>query len=152
MTTTTSKLVVLTLLFIAKCALAIGETSEISITGPDLDSPLHTSAKSLTAANVWLGNFINWEAGPIEYQAKESNMYRIHFWARGVPDGVRMIYVVFFSLDFDTNRKVICLPGESNRWYWLNMSTIYRGESDGRCFYAEDKWGNSVANTLADNN
>lgn len=148
MTSTTTRLVSLGCLLSAKCALAIGQTSELSISGPELDAPLHTTAEPLIAANVWLGNFIDWKNGPIEYHADESDMYRIHFWAKGIPDGVRMIYVVFFSWDSKSNRPVVCLPGERTRWYRLNISTIYRGESDGRCYHAEEEWGNAVAKAL----
>jgi len=148
MSTTIFRLVGLILFICSSYSYAIGTTSELSITGPGLEAPLHTTAESLTSANVWLGNFVDWNAGPIEHQASESSMYRIHFWAKGVPDGVRMIYVVFFALDENSNRAIVCLPGETTRWYWVNMSTIVRGDSDGQCFYADEEWGRSVVNAL----
>ena len=127
---------------------AKGPTVQISISGPELEVPLHSSSSSLIAPNVWMGGIFDRDSGPIEYEADESKMYRIHFWTRSTPDGTNLVYVVLYFWNEELDRAIVCLPGERSKWYWLNLSTIGRGDEDGSCFYANATWGAAVAETI----
>jgi hypothetical protein len=136
-------MVVLVVLFAASTAQAKGTTVQLTITGPGLDVPFHTSAKSVTSANVWSGNYIDWEAGPIEAAGDDSLDYRIHFWVKFPEEPIDMTYIVRYRWDDEAKRAIVCLPGERDPWYSVNAFSIVRG-NEGSCFYADRDWGSAV--------
>ncbi len=119
-------------------------TAQVTITGPKLNTPLHASDSAVTAANVWAGNFIDWEAGTVGLPHADSLLYRVHFWIRLGPNDIQLKYVLNYQWLEDSNRAIVCLPGRRDIWYRINTHTILRNGQDGNCFYAEDNWGRAV--------
>ena len=119
-------------------------TAQVTITGPKLSTPLHASDTAITVANVWGGNFIDWEAGAVGLPRSDSPQYRIHFWINFGPDDFEMMYVLNYQWMEGSDRAIVCLPGTRDIWYRINTHTILRDGQDGNCYYAEDKWGRAV--------
>ena len=119
-------------------------TAQVTITGPKLSAPLHASDGAIIVANVWAGNFIDWEAGAIDSPGADLLQYRIHFWIDLGPEDFEMMYVVDYQWMEDSDRAIVCLPGRRDIWYRINTHTILRNGQDGNCYYAEDKWGRAV--------
>ena len=119
-------------------------TAQVTITGSGLSTPLHVSDKAITVANVWGGNFIDWEAGAIDSPGADLLQYRIRFWIDLGPEDFEMMYVVDYQWMEDSDRAIVCLPGRRDIWYRINTHTILRNGQDGNCYYAEDKWGRAV--------
>lgn len=132
----------------AESAIAKGKTVQLTMTGPGLESPLHLSDEAAIAANVWTGNFADWDAGPIEPLAANAPQYVIHFWVKFAADDIQMKYVVGFQWDAHSHRGVICLPGQRSLWYRSNVYSILRKGQDGKCFYAEKEWGAAIRSAL----
>jgi hypothetical protein len=119
-------------------------TAQVTITGPRLSTPLHASDPAITVANVWGGNFIDWEAGAVASPDADLSQYRIHFWINFGPDDFEMMYVLDYQWVKDSDRAIVCLPGRRDIWYRINTHTILRAGQDGNCYYTEDKWGRAV--------
>jgi len=126
-----------------------GTTIELSITGPDLEAPLHSRDKLLTSANVWFGGIFDPESGPLDTTADESSDYRIHFWVQFSQGDIQMKYFVWYRWDADSDRAIVCLPGETDPWYFVNVYSIFRGD-EGSCLYANEEWGRAVKSILLD--
>ena len=124
-----------------------GRTIELTITGPGLESPLHSTEESVTSASVWGGGHIDWAAGPIDKAVGETPVYLVHFWVELPRGPIQMKYIIGFRWDYDSNRAIVCIPGKGNPWYNVNVSSIIRG-NEGSCFYAEEKWGEAVQSVL----
>ena len=58
----------------------------------------------------------------------------------------RLVYVVFYEYDPATEHGYIYLPGRTDDWYGLNVSTILHGV-EGKWFRAWSVW-DSVARPL----
>ena len=140
---------VLAVVFLSESTQAKGTTIQLSITGPGLEAPLHISDKLLTSANVWFGNFIDWNAGGVDPNANESFQYRIHFWVKFPRRAdIQMKYVIWYQWDDQLNRAIVCLPGQRDPWYYVNVYSILREGADGSCFYADSDWGKAVRDAL----
>ena len=128
----------------SEAALPKGTTVQLSITGPNLPRPVHSSDHALIAASVWGGNFANWNAGQAPAPDQNSPQYLVHFWVEFAPGDVHMKYVIRYQWDDDAQHAVICLPGRRDPWYTINVYSISREGKDGKCFYADDSWGRAV--------
>ncbi len=124
-------------------------TAEITITGPQLKTPLHVTDPEVISAHVWMGNYADWSAGPVIVPNNGSRPYLLHFWVRLNPDEIELKYVLEFHWLDGEDRAAICLPGRDNIWYSTNVYSIRRRGQDGNCFYAEDTWGRAVKTTLS---
>ncbi len=122
---------------------AKGRTVQLSITGPGLDSPLHSSAERLTSAGVWGGNHIEWDKGSIDRTVEKYPIYLIHFWVELPRGPIQMKYVLGFRWDKELDRAIVCLPGPKNPWYNVNASSIIYG-NEGECFLSSEEWGLAV--------
>ena len=132
----------------AQFAIAKAPTAEVTVTGPELDKPLHTSDDAIIAANVWTGNFIDWEAGEVGLPRADAPLYQVHFWVQLDANDIQMKYVLDFQWLEEANRAVVCLPGPQSIWYRTNVYTILRTGQDGNCYYAERDWGLAVQAAL----
>ena len=134
--------------FATEATEAKGMTIELSITGPGLKVPLHSSDKLLTSANVWLGGIFDTQSPSIDTMVNESLDYRVHFWMQLPQGNIQMKYVVWYRWDNEANRAIVCLPGQRDPWYNVNVYSIIRGY-EGSCQDAEEKWGRAVKSILA---
>jgi hypothetical protein len=138
------------LLVIPARVFAKGDISKITIQGPDLNTPIAiTDPKTLPHFTVWNGPgisgpglnkahrfIIDW-AQPIAERPQELERYQVSFYAEWPTE--RLIYVVFYEYNPATERGYIYLPGRTDEWYRLNVSTIFRGV-EGRWFRASSEW------------
>jgi hypothetical protein len=89
----------------------------------------------------WVQTFvIDWSQSVADHP-KKLQRYQVSFYAK-LPNE-RLIYVVFYEYDVATKQGYIYLPGRTDEWYRLNVSTIIRGV-EGRWFRAWSGW-DSVA-------
>ncbi len=130
-------------------AAAKAPTAQITITGPQLEMPLDVTDPEVISANVWMGNFADWDSGPVIDPTDESRPYLLHFWVRLNPDDIQLKYVLEYRWLDDERRALVCLPGRRNIWYSTNVYSILRNGQDGKCFYAETEWGRAVHATLS---
>jgi len=131
--------------------------AKITIKGADLKTPLEiTDPKTLANFNVWTGPgtswsgtsprnwvdtfIIDWSQGGRQ-RPKGLQRYEVAFYAK-LPNE-RLIYVVFYEYDPATQHGYVYLPGRTDEWYRLNVSTIIHGV-EGRWFRASSDW-DSVA-------
>ena len=157
-------LVVFLSLAIPARVFAKGDTVRITIKGADLKTPIEiTDPKILATFNVWTGPgtssdapgfnsnapgfIIDWSPGPVAEPPKGLQRYEVSFYAK-IPKE-RLIYLVFYEYDPATKRGYVYLPGRTDEWYRLNVSTIIRGV-EGRWFRAWSEW-DSVARPLLEN-
>jgi hypothetical protein len=157
-------LVVFLSLAIPARVVAKGDTVRITIKGADLKTPIEiTDPKILATFNVWTGPgtssdapgfnsnapgfIIDWSPGPVAEPPKGLQRYEVSFYAK-IPKE-RLIYLVFYEYDPATKRGYVYLPGRTDEWYRLNVSTIIRGV-EGRWFRAWSEW-DSVARPLLEN-
>lgn len=63
--------------------------------------------------------------------------YEVSFYAK-MPDE-QLIYLVFYEYDPATEHGYVYLPGETEKWYRLNVSSILHGV-EGKWFHAWSAW------------
>jgi len=142
---------------------AKADTSKITIKGSDLKTPIEiTDPHTLASFNVWAGPgttwsggtgppswvqtfIIDWSQGVAEHP-KGLKRYEVSFYAK-LPNE-RLIYVVFYEYDPATDQGYIYLPGRTDEWYRLNVSTIIHGV-EGRWFRAWSGWDNVARPLIA---
>jgi hypothetical protein len=153
-------LTLLVVLSLPALLFAKGDLVRITIKGSDLKAPIEiTDAKTLASFDVWTGPGTSWSGGT---SPKEADRFIID-WSQSVtehPKGLkryevslyakmpneRLIYVVFYEYDPSTEHGYVYLPGRTDEWYRLNVSTIFHGV-EGRWFRAWSGWDN-VASPL----
>jgi hypothetical protein len=157
-----SILVTFLLLVIPAQVFAKGPTVKITIKGAALKSPIEiTDPEVLTKFQVWSGPgtsssapgfnpnapgfVVDWSQRVAE-PPKGLRRYEVSFYAK-VPDE-RLVYVVFYEYDPTTDHGYIYLPGRTDEWYRLNVSTIYHGV-EGRWFRAWSAWERVVRPLIA---
>lgn len=137
---------------------AKGVTLKIIIRGGDLKAPIEiTDSKVLANFIVWAGPgtspneteafIIDWSDGPGAERPKGLPRYEISFYAKHPEE--RLVYVVFYEYDPATLRGYVYLPGKTDQWYRLNVSTILRGV-EGNWFRAWSAWDDVARPLLAD--
>ncbi len=126
-----------------------GITVELSITGPGMSAPIHTSDAGAIDVNVWGGNFADWEKGVVDEPSLDLGRYLVHFWIQ-LPRSttVQLKYVVWYVWDSDTQRALVYLPGPKDQWYRTNTYSILREGVDGHWFYASRPWGLALKKVL----
>ncbi len=151
------------LLVIPAQVLAKGQTVKITIKGADLKTPIEiTNPKILTEFQVWSGPgtsssapgfnpsapgfIVDWSQAVAE-PPKGLQRYEVSFYAK-MPNE-RLIYVVFYEYDPATEHGYIHLPGRTDEWYRLNVSTIFHGV-EGKWFRAWSVWESVARPLIAD--
>jgi hypothetical protein len=137
------------LLVIPAQMFAKGSTVKITIKGADLKFPIEiTDPEVLTRFQVWSGPgtsafdpnaggfVVDWSQAVAE-PAKGLPRYEVSFYAK--LQNERLVYVVLYAYDPATDHGYIYLPGRTDKWYELNVSTIYHGV-EGRWFRAWSAW------------
>lgn len=141
--------------------LAKGATTKVVIEGPDLSRPIEiTDRKILANFNVWAGPgtfssqpgfnanapsfIIDWSHGPITEVPKVLQKYQVSFYSKELSE--RPIYVVYYAIARSSETGYVYLPGESEEWYRLNVTSIVRGV-EGKWFHAWSSW-ESIARPL----
>ena len=141
--------------------LAKGATTKVVIEGPDLSKPIEiTDRKVLANFNVWAGPgtfsnkpgfnanapsfVIDWSQGPIADVPKALSKYQVSFYSE--PRGERLIYVVYYAVARSSELGYVYLPGKSEEWWRLNVTSILRGV-EGNWFRAWGTW-ESIARPL----
>jgi hypothetical protein len=136
---------------------AKADTSKITIKGADLEAPIEiTDLKTLAKFSVWTGPgtsctgsgcpgtsakqtesfIVDWSQAVAE-PASGLQRYEVSFYAKTPNE--RLIYVVFYEYDPATEHGYIYLPGRAEKWYRLNVSTIFHGV-EGKWFRAWTVW------------
>ena len=147
-----SVLVILVLLASPAELFAKAQTSKIIIKGTGLNVPVEiTDSKTLANFSVWTGTgtgctpcpspspksfIVDWSQ-PMAHHPSGLRRYEVSFYAK-MPDE-QLIYVVFYEYDPGTDQGYVYLPGETEKWYRFNVSTILRGV-EGKWFHAWSVW------------
>lgn len=149
---------------LAFCLLAIpaqlfakGATVKITIRGAGLKAPIEiTDPKVLANFLVWAGPgtgpneakafIIDWSEGPVAERPKGLPRYEVSFYAKHSEE--RLVYVVFYEYDPSKKQGYVYLPGRTDQWYGLNVSTIFRGV-EGNWFRAWSEWDKTAGPLLA---
>jgi hypothetical protein len=142
--------------------LAKGVTTKIIIDGAGLAKPIEiTDQKVLANFNVWTGPgtvstqqgfnanapgfIIDWPQGPVAQLPQALRKYQVSFYSDDLSNE-RAIYVVYYAITPGSEQGYVYLPGKSDEWWKLNVSSITRGV-EGKWFHAWDTW-ESIARPL----
>lgn len=139
---------------------AKGRTVRITISGADLKSPIQiTDPRILANFNVWTGPgtssregkglIVDWSQGAISPLPKTLPLYEIFFYADFGNHEEKQVYEVSYEYDPSTQRGYVHLPGKEDKWWRLNVSSIFRGV-EGNWFSAWGEW-EKVARPLIEN-
>jgi hypothetical protein len=147
-----SGLVIPFLLAIPAKLFAKAPTSKIVIKGFNLSAPIEiTDPKTLANFSVWAGTgtgctpcpppnpesfIVDWSQ-PMADHSSGLHHYQVSFYAK-MPDE-QLIYVVFYEYDPAKEHGYVYLPGRTEEWYPLNVSTILHGV-EGKWFPAWSMW------------
>ena len=147
------------LLVIPAQLFAKADISKVTIQGGGLKTPIVIAdQKTLPPFNVWTGPgtsgpltkeirfIIDWSQ-KIAERAPGLQRYQVSFYAK-FPDE-RLIYVVFYEYDPATEQGYIYLPGKTDEWHDLNVSTVFRGV-EGRWLRATSEWDNFARPLILD--
>jgi hypothetical protein len=136
---------------------AKGRTVRITIKGLDLESPIDiTDPKILANFNVWTGPgtssngrtgtanagkglIVDWSQGTISPPPKGLPLYEVFFYADFGNQEEKQVYVVSYEYDPSTQHGYVYLPGKGDKWWRLNVSSIFRG-LEGNWFSAWSAW------------
>jgi len=121
---------------------AKGATVQVSISGPGMQAPIHTTDPAAIAPNAWGGNFALLDAGPVPEPDRNLPRYQIHLWV-DLGDSVEVKYSVLLVTEPSSGKAFAYLPGPHDRWYANNVYTIIRG-SEGRWFRANERWAKAI--------
>jgi hypothetical protein len=124
---------------------AKGTTVELTIAGPGLEAPIHTTDPVAISAMVWGTNFFQVDAGPVPGPKAGQAPFDVYFWV-GLPrqGPIQLKYVVHFFWETEGDQGVVCFPGRRSPWYQTNTRSILREGIDGHCFLAEEEWGKAI--------
>lgn len=118
-------LVAAVIAIIAGPLLAKGSTVKLTISGPGLADPVTLTNQEAVSANVWAGDFVDWNAGPAKTPS-DAPRYTVQFYVAPPRSEVKMMYVVDYVWDTGVRRALVRFPGRGDEWYRLNVSTILR--------------------------
>jgi hypothetical protein len=129
---------------------AKGRTVRITIKGADLKSPIEiTDSTILANFNVWTGPgtssneskglIVDWSQGTISPPPKGLPLYEVFFYADFRSQEEKQVYVVSYEYDPSTRRGYVYLPGKGDKWWRLNVSSIFRS-LEGNWFSAWSAW------------
>lgn len=140
---------------------AKGATTKIMIEGADLAKPIEiTDRKVLANFNVWTGPgtfstqsgfnanapgfIIDWSQGSVTQLPQALRRYQVSFYSNELSE--RAIYVVYYAVAPGSEQGYVYLPGKSDEWWRLNVTSIARGV-EGKWFHAWSTW-ESIARPL----
>ena len=129
---------------------AKGRTVRIIIRGTDLKTPIEiTDPTVLANFNVWTGPgtssneskgfIVDWSRGVIPAPPKGLRLYEVFFCADFGSHEEKPVYVVSYEFDPSTRRGYLYLPGKGDKWWQLNVGTIFRS-LEGNWFSAWSVW------------
>jgi hypothetical protein len=129
---------------------AKGRTVRIIIRGTDLRTPIEiTDPTVLANFNVWTGPgtssnksrglIVDWSRGAIPAPPKGLPLYEVFFYADFGSPEKKPVYVVSYEFDPSTRRGYVYLPGRGDKWWQLNVGSIFRG-LEGNWFSAWIVW------------
>ncbi len=129
---------------------AKGKTIRITIQGADLKSPIEiTDPKILANFNVWDGPgtssneghglIVDWSQGTMSSPPKGLPLYEVSFYADSGNQEEKQVYVVWYEYDPSSRHGYVYLPGKGEKWWRLNVSSIFRGV-EGNWFSAWSSW------------
>jgi hypothetical protein len=127
----------------ASYAAGIKETVRLTIAGPGIVQPIEvTDQRLLALSNVFSGAFI----GDPATEPPDASLptYSITFDIQTGTGVKRAAYLVYFARSRWTNDGFVYLPGRGDLRYRRNISTILRGEHDGRWHRAADAWSDAL--------
>jgi hypothetical protein len=133
---------------------AKADLSKVTIKGADLKAPIEiTDPKTLANLNLWTGPGTSWSGGisprdwvdtfiidwslGVTERPKGLQRYEVSFYTKLPTE--RLVYVVSYEYDPAMENGYVFLPGKTDEWYRLNVSTIFRGV-EGRWFRAWSGW------------
>ena len=136
---------------------AKSETTKITITGGDLKAPvILTDLQVLAPFKVWAGPgtsfveaqsfIVNWPMHLTDEPPSGLKRYQVSFFAMLPRE--QLIYFVFYEYDPSTGVGYVYLPGRADKWYDLNVSTIFRGV-EGTWHHASKPWDKTAARLLS---
>ena len=129
---------------------AKGRTVRITISSAELKSPIEiTDPTILTNFNVWTGPgtssneseglIVDWSQGTISRLPKGLPHYEVFFYADFGNHEAKQVYVVSYEYDPFTRHGYVYLPGKGDKWWRLNVSSIFRN-LEGNWFSARSAW------------
>lgn len=137
-------LAILSLLVPSTLLAAAGTTTKITISGPELVSPIEIT-QDVASYQVWAGPgtssneaqslIVDWAAGPVE-PPKSQPLYQVSFeTTRRNPS----TYVVLYTFDPSTGKGFVYIPGAQHPSYKDNTWLILHG-IEGKWFRAWSEW------------
>jgi hypothetical protein len=132
-----------------------GATTKVVIEGADLSKPIEITDRQILANfNVWTGPgtfssqpgfnanapsfIIDWSQGPVAEVPQALQKYQVSFFSEL---SERPIYVVYYAFSRNSETGYVYLPGKSEEWWRLNVTSIVRGV-EGKWFHAWSTWQN----------
>ena len=125
---------------------AKGRTVRITIKGTDLKTPIEITDPTILANfNVWTnsnkgkGLIVDWSQGTISPPPKGFPLYEVFFYVDIGKQQEKPVYVVSYGYDPSTRRGYVYLPGKGDKWWELNVRSIFRSV-EGNWFSAWSVW------------
>ena len=127
------------------------KTVKIAIEGTNFKTPIEISDPTVLAKfQVWTGPgtssnekqgfIIDWSQGPVKEMPKVHGVmfhgYQVSFH---IAPNDRIAYVAYYAFSPGEEQGYVYLPGESDKWYGLNVRTVFR-RVEGKSFRAWDAW------------
>ena len=128
---------------VSSLCLAKGPTVMISVAGPGLALPVHSTGEVATSPSVWGAEFALVDLGAVSEPSEDLARYLVYFWV-DLGEQDEMKYTVQFVVDSTSNQAFVYVPGNGDRWYANNSFTIWRPETDGKWFIANPEWAQAL--------
>jgi hypothetical protein len=143
---------------------AVGPTTRITISGPNLTKPIQIGENFAAGFSVWsgpgsgvgasrtVGFIIDWPSGRQTDRPAGLPRYEVSFYVNHLnkPAGVSELgYVVFYEHDAKVGRDFVYLPGKADPQGELNMKSVNRAGLEGNWFLPTEDWQDLV-NPLID--
>ena len=84
------------------------------------------------------GFIIDWSQGPVSQPPQALRRYQVSFYSDELQNE-RPIYMVYICVGPGSDEGYVYLPGKSDEWWRLNVSSIVRGV-EGKWFHAWSLW------------
>lgn len=147
--TVASILFLVVALALSPSASAKAETVKLTVSGAELAKPVELTDPEAIAADVFAGNFAEWNRQRVESPDARLPRYMIELHLRPPrTTASRIMYVVTFVWDAENEEGLVYLPGPGERSYNLNISTIDRAGRDGKWHYADPRWSRAITEAL----
>ncbi len=122
--------------------LAKAPTVRITITGPGLVSPLEITEPSVvTQFGAWSDKLIPGKGDQREEPPHGLQPYEVSLFEQlNAAGDQKCVYVILFYHDPSTGASFIHIPDKGDKWYGLNIGTIWRPGKDGMWYNASGQW------------